>query len=1100
MTWLRLWERSVAGIINKSEAYPRLLRQTSVRFNFQVVPPCWNDPALTPLRGASHMAYGATLAWFIVTGMAYGQQQPVPTPATISQPQFETHIRPILRVYCLDCHGAEEKLQGSLDLRQVRLMQKGGKSGPALLKGNHNASLILKRMKDGEMPPGEKKVPPSQIEIIEHWVTQGAPTIRPEPEKIDPGVAISAEDRNWWAYQTLNAPKIPATNPLDRARTSVDAFLIDAMRPKNLAFAPDADKRTYIRRVALDLTGLPPTAAEINGFLRDSSPNAAEKLVDTYLASPAYAERWARHWLDVFGYADSDGDGTNDAPRPYSYKFRDYLIRSIEKDKPLNQLFLEMLAGDEMLPRPLKDPSPQQADLLAATMLLRLGPDATAAGGEQVIVADQVMADSLKIVGSSLLGLTVGCAQCHDHKYDPIPHNDYFRLRAIFAPAWNPAAWKAPASRLVSLMTEAQRKERTQIEAKENELVAARDKKAAEWIAKVFEDEVNKFPEKERQHLRDAFKAPADKRTPEQKKLVETNPKLNISAGVLYQFNQKAVDDLKKFDDELTVVRAKKPVEDFISCLMEDPGLKVETRLNHRGDPRQPKGKPLNPADLTIAQPEGARSDLPVEKPPSGTTGYRTAWTKSLFTGRHPLVGRVLANRIWLNHFGKGIVETPADFGQLGRLPSHPALLDHLAVELAKNNWSQKAMHRLIVNSTVYRQTSTANRKSLEQDQSNALYTRFPVHRLEAEAIRDRILATTGNLDPTLFGPSIVTNEDASGLVNATSNRRGIYLQVRRSRPETMLASFDAPVLAPNCDKRTTSNAPTQALVLMNGEFVRAQSVQLAKRVRAEAAANTHAVAQAKNVAASPIVPLSVWAYGHSRLTPEGLTIAFNPLPHWTGGQWQGGGKLPDPAIGWVLLNAAGGHPGNKAHAAVRRLTVHRDGFLEISGTLKHASPSGDGVRARVIAPGEKPSERIKAAEWLVKNSSTQTAARLKKVRAGDVVDFVVDCIETETSDGFEWPLTATLKSADGNTIATLDSTKEFAGPPGPSLVAQGAHAIELVYGRPPREGELNLIIDFMRLQAHQLAGKMSGPTLEDAVVAQLCQQLLSTNEFLYVD
>ncbi|MFM8932265.1 MAG: DUF1549 domain-containing protein, partial [Gemmataceae bacterium] len=494
--------------------------------------------------------------------------QPAPGPGSL---KFETDVRPILRVYCLDCHGGEEKLQGKLDLRQVRLMEKGGKGGPALVKAKPAGSLLVERMKAAEMPPGEKKVPAEQVALIERWISEGAHTLRPEPESIDPGIAITPEDRAWWAYQPLKPANIPATPPADRARTPIDALLLDSLRGKGLGFAPDADRRTLIRRVALDLTGLPPTQSEIKAFLADTTPEAFGKMVEGYLASPSYGERWARHWLDVFGYADSDGDGTNDTPRPYSYKFRDYLIRSIQKDKPLDRMFLEMLAGDELLPRPLKDPTPQQAELLAATLLLRLGPDATAAGGEQVIVTDQVMADSLKIVSSSLLGLTVGCAQCHDHKYDPIPHADYFRLRALFAPAWNPTAWKAPGGRVVSLMTEAQRQERARMEGQERELVAKRDKKAKEWIDKVFEDEINKFPEKDRQPLRDAFKAPAEKRTADQKKLVESNPKLNINAGVLYQFNQKAVDELKVIDNELAALRAKKPVEDFVSCLVEEP-------------------------------------------------------------------------------------------------------------------------------------------------------------------------------------------------------------------------------------------------------------------------------------------------------------------------------------------------------------------------------------------------------------------------------------------------------------------------------------------------------------------------------------------------
>ena len=1029
-----------------------------------------------------------------------GLGQAAAQPAAGSGPlKFETHIRPILRVYCLDCHGGEEKLQGKLDLRQVRLMEKGGKGGPALIKAKAGGSLLVERMKAGEMPPGEKKVPAEQVALIERWISEGAQTLRPEPETIDPGIAITPEDRAWWAYQPLKAPNIPAATSADRVRSPIDALVLDSLRAKGLGFAPDADRRTLIRRVALDLTGLPPTQAEIKAFLADTSPDAYGKMVEGYLASPSYGERWARHWLDVFGYADSDGDGTNDTPRPHSYKFRDYVIRSIEKDKPLDRMFLEMLAGDELLPRPLKDPTPEQAELLAATLLLRLGPDATAAGGEQVIVADQVMADSLKIVSSSLLGLTVGCAQCHDHKYDPIPHADYFRLRALFAPAWNPTAWKAPGARVVSLMTEAQRQERARLEVQERELVARRDKKAKEWIDKVFEDEINKFPEKERQPLREAFKAPAEKRTADQKKLVESNPKLKISAGVLYQFNQKAVDELKVIDNELATVRAKKPVEDFVACLVEEPGVKVETRLHHRGDPRQPMGKPLAPADLSIAQPAGARADLIPEKTQAGTTGYRAAWVKALFSGRHPLVGRVLANRLWLHHFGRGIVESPADFGQLGRAPTHPALLDHLALELAGKGWSQKAMHRLILHSTVYRQASSAPADALKKDPANALYSRFPIHRLEAEAIRDRVLAASGSLDPTRFGPPVVTAEDPAGLVNATSHRRSLYLQVRRSRPETLLASFDAPVLSPNCDRRISSNAPTQALVLMNGDFMRAQSIQLAKRVRAEVSANREALLAAKPFEAASVLPASPWSYGWSGLTPAGLVERFKPLAHWTGGRWQGGPALPDPSIGWVLLNASGGHPGNKTHAVVRRLVVPANGMLELTGTLKHGSANGDGVRARVIAPGCRGRQTV-AGTWQAKNGATVTALTGLPVNKGDVVDCVVDCLETETSDGFEWTLTGTIKSEDGKVLARLDSAADFAGPAGPSLVAQAAHAIELVHGRLPREGELALLVEFMDRQANRIGGTVPRSALDESLLTLVCQQLLSTNEFLYVD
>ncbi len=753
------------------------------------------------------------------------QASPVAAPL-----MFETDVRPILKVYCLDCHGAEDKLSGNLDLRLVRLAIKGGKHGPAIKLGNPTASSVIERMKSGEMPPGEKKVPEAQVALIERWIKAGAPTRRVEPERLDSGVGITVEERNYWFFKPLVRPAVPLVGPKDRVRTPIDAFVHKRLAAQGLGFAPDADKRTQIIRVALDLTGLPPTDKEIQAFLADSSNEAYEKMVDRYLESPAHGERWARHWLDVFGYADSDGDGTTDTQRPYAYRFRDYVIRSVDSDKPLDRMFLEMVAGDELLPRPLGDLGPAQVELLAATGFLRMGPDSTAAGGEAVLNADQAIADSLKIISASLLGVSVGCAQCHDHKYDPISHADYFRLRAVFNPAWNPAGWKAPGARVVSLMTQQQRQERTKIEAEEREASARREAKAREWIDRVFEQEVGKFPEAQRAPLRDAFKAAADKRTPDQKKLVDTNPKLAISAGVLYQYSPQAVEELKKLDDALAAIRSRKPVETFVAGLVEDPSVTIQTKIHHRGDPRQPT-KPVVPGDLTIAAPEGNRFDIPDDDPAIPTTGRRLAWVRHLFKGSHPLTGRVLANRLWLGHFGRGIVDTPGEFGKLGLAPSHPELLDWMATQLASNGWSAKSMHRMILNSTVYRQAS----KTVQgPDRSNNLYSRFPVQRLEAEVIRDRMLSASGQLDASRFGPAVVTAEDAAGLLNSNSKRRAIYLEVRRSRPETMLSSFDAPGASVNCDRRSQATSAMQALVLMNGDFVRTQSVEMAKRVISE--------------------------------------------------------------------------------------------------------------------------------------------------------------------------------------------------------------------------------------------------------------------------
>jgi len=302
---------------------------------------------------------------------------------------FEQHVRPILKAYCLDCHGAGEKLKGGLDLRLKRLAEKGGKSGTVLVVGDPGKSLLVQRMKSGEMPTTQKKVPAEMIAVVEQWIASGALARRTEPMTLPLGIDITPEERAYWFYLPLKRVEPAKFASSDRVRTPIDAFVLMKLREKTLSLQDDADRLTLIRRVSLDLLGLPPSQTEIDAFLTDTAPDAYEKLLDRLLASPHYGERWARHWLDVVGYADSNGDGVADTPRPYAWKYRDYVIRSLNADKPLDQFVIEQLAGDELAP--------------------------------------------------PLLGLTVGCAQCHDHRYDPIPQADYFRLRAILEPAFNPA-------------------------------------------------------------------------------------------------------------------------------------------------------------------------------------------------------------------------------------------------------------------------------------------------------------------------------------------------------------------------------------------------------------------------------------------------------------------------------------------------------------------------------------------------------------------------------------------------------------------------------------------------------------------------------------
>ena len=569
---------------------------------------------------------------------------------------FEQHVRPILKAYCLDCHGAEEKPKGKLDLRLKRFLAVGGRTGPAIAPGKAGKSLLVERMAAGEMPPTGKKVPPEQIALIRRWIEAGAPTLRDEPASIPPGVGISEVERAYWLYQPLVRPKTPNV-PMGRVRTPIDAFLLAKLRDKGLSFNPDADKLTLLRRATFAVTGLPPSPDEVKRFLDDDGPAAYERLVDRLLASPAYGERWARHWLDVAGHADSHGDAGRDTPRPDAWRYRDWVVKALNADKPLDRFVTEQLAGDELLPRPWGDLTPEKADLLTATGFLRSAPDGSA-NDSSLAAAEQTVIDTLRIVGSSLLGLSVGCAQCHDHRYDPIPQEDYYRLRAVFEPALHPPAWRGPAQRRVSLYTAAERAKAAAVDAEVGRMRAEFDAKQSAHVSAAFDKELAKRPAGERDSLRAAFAAPEAKRTPEQKKLVATNPSLTISPGILYQYDKSAADELKRMTDRIDAKRAEKPAEGFVSPLDEVPGKVPVTRIFHRGDHRHPTREVL-PGDLTITAAEGKRLEIPAKAAGLTTTGRRLAWARHLTSGTHPLFGRALANRVWQYHMGRGIVETP---------------------------------------------------------------------------------------------------------------------------------------------------------------------------------------------------------------------------------------------------------------------------------------------------------------------------------------------------------------------------------------------------------------------------------------------------------
>jgi mono/diheme cytochrome c family protein len=452
-------------------------------------------------------------------------------------PQFETNVRAILKAHCWQCHGEEEELHGGLDTRLVRFLLKGGESGAAVVPGDHAASLLYQRVASGEMPPGKKKVPAEELEIIARWIDAGATTTRTEPEALAAGDTFTEEERRHWSFQPITEPLIPDVTHSEFVRTPIDSFLLAKLESKGLSFGPETDRETLLRRVYFDLTGLPPSIEAIDKFVADETPEAWSAVVDELLSSAAYGERWARHWLDVAGYADSDGYTTKDTERKWAWKYRDYVIRSLIADKPWNQFLVEQLAGDELLTPPYQDLTAEQADQLIATGFLRMCPDGTADGSvDQNVARNDVMAEAIKVASTSLLGLTVGCAQCHAHRYDPISQADYYRLRAIFEPAYDVQNWRNPNSRLVSLWSAETRAAAAAVDAELAEVTKRRNEELDGIVKDTFERELQKIPADQQPLARAARETEKDKRTEEQIQLIKQYPFLNVDRGSVYLY------------------------------------------------------------------------------------------------------------------------------------------------------------------------------------------------------------------------------------------------------------------------------------------------------------------------------------------------------------------------------------------------------------------------------------------------------------------------------------------------------------------------------------------------------------------------------------
>lgn len=729
-------------------------------------------------------------------------------------------IEPLLLLRCAVCHGLR-KQEGGLDVRTKESLLKGGKSGPAIVLGKPEESLLLKKIHAGEMPPRKKLIEAgvfplsdSEVELLTRWIKLGAPEVHVEPDvaTTEPDPLVTDEDRQFWAFQPPRRPAVPSVSHSEQVANPIDAFLLARLEQQGLTFSPPADRLTLLRRASFDLTGLPPTPEDIALYMADNAPNAYERMIDRLLASPRYGERWARHWLDAAGYADSEGKRSADPLRPNAYKYRDYVIRAFNDDKPYDRFLLEQIAGDELVDvENAKTVTQEMVDNLVATGFLRMAPDGT---GSDVVnrVPErlEVVADEIDIFSTTVMGLTIKCARCHSHKYDPIPQRDYYRLVAVFKGAYDEHDWLKPAS--VPGQTVGNRPSRT--------LALGTPEQWAEVEAN--NREIERQIENQRQQLEQLAQRLKAERNLEDKEVAQQAEYINLKRTV---------------DRQIQSLQSQKQAEPQVRALW-DRGEPSPTYIYRRGDYLQPSRLvgPGVPSVLT-----DGRTPFDVQPPWPGAkkTGRRLALARWLIQPDHPLTARVMVNRIWQHHFGRGIVASVGNFGKLGTPPTHPELLDWLATEFVERGWSIKAVHRLIMTSTAYRQSSAVTEELVAADPNNELLSRMPLRRLSAEELNDSLLAVSGKLSLAMYGRPDPVEVRADGLVTPQPKdglwRRSVYVQHRRTQLPTVLETFDQPQMNPNCVERVDSTVAQQALYLMNNGMVRQLATAFAQRVAAQA-------------------------------------------------------------------------------------------------------------------------------------------------------------------------------------------------------------------------------------------------------------------------
>ena len=802
-----------------------------------------------------------TLGNWVKTGMSFKSK--VDIQKLMAAGEVNQHdIEPLLLLRCAVCHGLRTQ-EGGLDLRTRTGLLKGGKSGPAIVLGKPAESLLLKRIHAGEMPPnrllieaGVKRMGEAEIALLTRWIELGAPEVTLQEDvattQLDP--LVNDEDRQFWSFQQLSQVAVPENKNGDQGINPIDNFVLKQLQEHKLTFSPAADRLTLMRRAYFDLTGLPPEADDVQQFLHDQDPLAYEKMIDRLLASPRYGERWGRFWLDLAGYADSEGKRSADPLRPFAYRYRDYIIRAFNNDKPYDRMLLEQLAGDELADyENAKIITPELEDNLIATGFLRMAPDGT--GSDIVNFVPErmeVVADEIDIFGSTVMGLSLKCARCHSHKYDPIPQRDYYRLWAIFKGAYDVHDWLKPAfvpgqtkvkkpGRVLEIAS-TQTRERVAEHNQRLDQKIEEQNKPLQTLTRELQKQhlaaqLKQLPEAIRTDIRAAVQLGKDDRSEVQQYLVDKFGKqLTLTEKQLQQNKNYKSLEAKVAPAVKALTEQKRPVP-AIRALW-DRGDPSPTYIYRRGDYQQ-TGRLVGPGVPSVLT--DGKTAFPVTPPWPGSkkTGRRLALAKWLVNPEHPLTARVMVNRIWKHHFGEGIVRSLDNFGELGTRPTHPQLLDWLAGQFIEHDWSIKQMHRLMMTSRAYRQDSQVSEQLVQLDPENRWLSRMPLRRLDAEEVRDTLIHLGGKLNESHFGQPDPVNVAKDGLVTAIAQqgawRRSIYLRQRRKEMPTMLETFDLPQMNPACQDRPTSTVAQQALYLMNNATIRQLSASFATRVLEEA-------------------------------------------------------------------------------------------------------------------------------------------------------------------------------------------------------------------------------------------------------------------------